>query len=218
MSPAKNGPATRRPYHSRLRAVQAAATCQLVLDAATQLFVEYGYAGTSIDAIADTAGVGRSTVFAAAGGKSWLLKTAYDRAVVGDDEPVPLLDRPQARRLFELTDPVQIVSAYTRIVADAAERVSPIYQVIVSATGCDPEVHQLWVTTGEERFTGAGQIVDLLADRGGLRKGLTRATARDIIWVYNDPGLHHTLVATRGWSQKRYRDWIADTLRHHLLG
>ncbi|MEB4211756.1 helix-turn-helix domain-containing protein [Mycobacterium sp. 94-17] len=218
MSPANLRSTKRKPYQSRLRAEQTAATGRLVLDAATQLFIERGYAGTSIDAIADAAGVGRSTVFTAAGGKPWLLKIAYDRAVVGDDAPVPLKDRPEARRLYEMTDPVRILGAYAGIIADAARRVSAIYQVITSATGCDPEIHQLWVTIGEERFTGAGQIVDLLAERRGLRKGLPRATARDIIWVYNDPSLHHALVATRGWSQKRYRDWIADTLRHHLLG
>ncbi|MGB8390991.1 hypothetical protein [Mycobacterium sp.] len=34
---------------------------------------------------------------------------------------------------------------------------------------------------------------------------------------YNDPALHHALVVTRGWSQKRYRDWIAENLHHQLL-
>lgn len=216
MSPVNPGSAPRKPYQSQLRAQQAAATCRLVLDAATELFIERGYAATSIDAIADAAGVGRSTVFAAAGGKAWLLKTAYDRAVVGDDEPVPLLERPQARRLFKMTDPAGIIDAYAGILADAAQRVSAIYQVIASAAGCDPEVHQLWVTIGEERLTGASDIADLLAGRRGLRKGLTRATARDIVWVYNDPGLFNTLVGARGWSQKRYRDFIADNLHHHL--
>jgi AcrR family transcriptional regulator len=48
----------------------------VVLDTATRVFVERGYTGTSMDMIAETAGVGRSAVFAAAGGKPWLLKTA----------------------------------------------------------------------------------------------------------------------------------------------
>ncbi|BBZ52079.1 TetR/AcrR family transcriptional regulator [Mycobacterium heidelbergense] len=218
MGPVNSRSTTRKPYQSRLRAQQAAATRQLVLDAATRLFIEHGYAATSIDAIADAAGVGRSTVFAAAGGKPWLLKTAYDRAIVGDDEPVPLRERPQVRRLFELTDPARIVDGYTRILAEGAQRVSAIYQVVASAAGCDPEVHQLWVTLSDERFVGAGQIADLIAKRGGLRRGLSRSAARDIVWVYNDPGLHHALVVSRGWALKRYRDWIADSLRHNLLG
>ena len=59
-------PAKKSAYRSQLRAEQAAATRELVLDAATRLFVERGYAATSIAAIAEAAGVGRSTVFAAA--------------------------------------------------------------------------------------------------------------------------------------------------------
>lgn len=209
--------AKRNPYHSRLRAEQAAATSRLVLDAATRLFVGRGYAGTSIDAIADEAGVGRSTVFTAAGGKPWLLKTAYDRAIAGDDEPIPVREREHALRLFEMTDPSTIVDAYARFIAGAAQRVSAIYEVVRSAAGSDEEVDQLWADIGEQRLVGAGQIVELIAKNGGLRKGLTTPRARDIVWIYNDPGLHHALVINRGWSQKRYRDWITDNLRHNLL-
>ena len=205
-------------YRSPLRAEQAAATCQLVLDAATRLFVERGYAATSIDLIAERAGVGRSTVFAAAGGKPWLLKTAYDRAIVGDDEQVPLAERPEARKLFDMRDPAEIVTNYAGIISDAAQRVSALYEVVRSAAGLDAEVHQLWSDISQQRLTGAETIAALLKKRRGLRRGLSVDSARDIIWIYNDPGLHYALVAERGWNQTRYRDWLTHTLRHQLLG
>ena len=210
--------AKRSPYRSRLRAQQAAATRRLVLDAATRLFVERGYAGTSIDAIAEAAGVGRSTVFAAAGGKPWLLKTAYDRAIVGDDEQVPFVQRPEARKLFAMTDPAEIVTAYARLLSDAAQRVSPIYEVVRSAAGFDPEVYQLWTEIGRQRLAGAKRIATLLRGKGGLRTGLSVDRAGDIIWIYNDPGLHHALVDIRRWRQNKYREWLAETLQHQLLG
>jgi AcrR family transcriptional regulator len=211
-------PAKRSPYRSRLRAEQAAATRRIVLDAATRLFVERGYAGTSIDAIAEEAGVGRSTVFAAAGGKPWLLKTAYDRAIVGDDEQVPFAERIEVRKLSAMSDPVEFVAAYARLISDAAQRVSPIYEVVRSAAGLEPEVHELWVEIGQERLTGARRMAALLRGKGGLREGLSVDRARDIIWIYNDPGLHHALVGVRRWRQNQYRDWLADTLSHQLLG
>jgi AcrR family transcriptional regulator len=210
-------PAKKSAYRSQLRAEQAAATRELVLDAATQLFVERGYAATSIDAIADAAGVGRSTVFAAAGGKSWLLKTAYDRAIVGDDEPVPLLQRPAARKLFEMSDPAEIVAGHARIVAEAAERVSAICEAIHAAAGCDPEVGDLWRDIGQQRLTGAKAFAVLIDEKGGLRGGVAVDEARDIIWIFNDPTLHHALVRLRGWSQDRYRQWLTDNLQHQLL-
>lgn len=138
--------------------------------------------------------------------------------MVGDDEQVPLADRPEARELFEITDPEQIVTAYAGILADAGERVSAIYEVVRSAAGVDAEVHQLWTDIGDQRLTGARTIATLLKKKGGLRKGLTVATARDVIWIYNDPGLHHALVGDRGWTQHRYRSWLSETLRQQLLG
>jgi AcrR family transcriptional regulator len=214
----KSEASRKHPYRSELRAQQAEATRQLVLDTATELFVERGYAATSIDLIAQTAGVGRSTVFCAAGSKPWLLKTAYDRAVVGDDEQVPMVQRPQVRRLFEMTDPTQIVEAYVEILGDAAQRVSRIYEVVRSAAGLDPEVHQLWTEIDGQRLEGADTVAALLKKKGGLKKGLTLAAARDLVWLYNDPGMHYALVEVRGWSQLRYRAWLLDTFNHQLLG
>lgn len=208
---------SRSPYQSRLRAEQAAATRRLVLDAATRLFVERGYGGTSIDAIAEEAGVGRSTVFAAAGGKPWLLKTACDRAIVGDDEQVPFDERPEARELFAMADPAEIVTGYAGMLSEAQRRVSAIYEVVRSAAGADPEVGELWTELSQQRLAGAKEMASLLRRKGGLRSGLSVAQARDIIWVYNDPGLHHALVGIRGWSQAKYRDWLADTLKRQLL-
>jgi AcrR family transcriptional regulator len=211
-------PVKKGPYRSQLRAQQAAATRRLVLDAASRLFVERGYTATSIDAIAEAAGVGRSTVFAATKGKPWLLKTAYDRAIVGDDEPLPLLLRPQARKLFEMTDPAETVAGYARIIATAMQRVSAIYEVVRYAAGCDPEVGHLWQQISQERLTGAERIAALLHERDGLRDGLSLDHARDIIWIYNDPALHHALVHARGWNQDQFLDWLTDNLHHHLLG
>lgn len=214
----KSDAVRKHPYRSELRAQQAAATRQLVLDAATALFIERGYAATSIDLIAQTAGVGRSTVFFAAGSKPWLLKTAYDRAIVGDDEQVPMVRRPQVQRLFEMTDPAQIVEAYVDVLGDAVQRVSPIYEVVRSAAGLDREVNQLWIEIDCQRLDGARMVAALLKRKGGLKEGLTLASARDLIWIYNDPGMHHALVEVRGWSQRRYRAWLLDTFNHHLLG
>jgi AcrR family transcriptional regulator len=207
----------RAPYRSTLRARHAAATRIAILEAATELFVARGYAATSIDAIAEAAGVGRSTVFTAAGGKPWLLKTAYDRAVVGDDEPVPLADRPEGRGLEAMTDATEIVAVYAAIIAAAQSRVSAIYDVLRAAADSDPEVRLLWQQIHQERLTGARRLVGIVARAGGLTDRLDTDRAADIVTVYNDPGLHHHLVRTRGWSQEDFQAWLANVLHHELL-
>ena len=49
--------------------------------------------GTTVDQIAERAGVSKPTVFASAGSKRSLLKDLYDLAVAGDDQPVPVAER-----------------------------------------------------------------------------------------------------------------------------
>src|SRR3974390_1527546 len=87
----------KKPYTSELRAAQARATRRAVVDAAARLFTERGYGATTVDAIAQAAGVSRKTVFASVGGKAQALKLAVDWAIMGDDEPVPVLERPHVR-------------------------------------------------------------------------------------------------------------------------
>jgi AcrR family transcriptional regulator len=60
----------------------------------TRLFAENGWSGTDMRDVARTAQVSVETVYANFGSKGSLLRQALDVAVVGDDEPVPLSDRP----------------------------------------------------------------------------------------------------------------------------
>ena len=85
-------------YRSTVREESAGRTRRRIVRRPRELFVARGYAGTTIDAVAESAGVSRRTVFQSVGSKVELLKTAWDWAVVGDDEPVPVADRPQVGR------------------------------------------------------------------------------------------------------------------------
>src|SRR5438876_735744 len=95
----------KRPYQSTLRGAQAQTTRQAVIAAATRLFAEHGFAATSIEEIAAAAGVSRATVFTSVGGKAKLLKTALDVAIVGDDQPVALPERPRSKAIRFEHDP-----------------------------------------------------------------------------------------------------------------
>src|SRR5919107_608151 len=102
----------RRPYQSRLREEQARSTRRAIVTAAGDLFVELGWSRTTIDAVADRAGVSRKTVFTSVGGKAALLKLAFDWALAGDDEPVAIADRPDVRRMMAGDDPAALLSAW----------------------------------------------------------------------------------------------------------
>ena len=94
----KESPEVANSHAFPLRTKKAARTRRAVIAAAERLFVQHGYVSTSVQAIADAAGVSRATVFNSVGGKPALLRACYDIATVGDDQPVPLPQRPAQKR------------------------------------------------------------------------------------------------------------------------
>jgi AcrR family transcriptional regulator len=209
----------KRSYASPLRRAQAAATRRAIIDAASALFIERGYVATSMEAIADAAGVSRATVFSSVGGKKTLLKTAYDVALVGDDEPIPFPLRPASLAVRAQSDPRRYLVGYAGLIVEVAGRLAPIYEAVRGAASADPEVRDVFEAIGTERRIGAGNVVrDLLAKGATLRDGLDEEAAADVLWVLNDAGLYHLLVHRRGWTPERFATWVADAMQRELLG
>ncbi|MDQ6682280.1 MAG: TetR/AcrR family transcriptional regulator [Chloroflexota bacterium] len=207
----------KRPYRSPLRAQQAGATRRAIIEAAAGLFVERGYGATSIEAIADAAGVSRATVFSAVGGKPTLLKTAYDVALVGDDQPIPMPDRAGPKGIAAEPDAHRFLERYAGLVTDINGRLAAICEAIRGAATADPEVRPVWDKIQEERRIGATNVVAMTAAKGPMRPGIDHAAAADVVWVLIDAGLYHSLVKLRGWPADRFRDWLAAALAWELL-
>lgn len=209
---------TRRPYRSTLRADQAQATRRAVVSAARDLFVEVGWSGTTIDAVAARAGVSRKTVFTSVGGKAALLKLALDWALVGDDEPIPLSERPVLTEMQQLTDPRALVAHWARFVAELEERAAPLAAVLAVAADADPEAAGVHAVSERNRLGGAELIVARLTATDGLRPGLTTERAVAAAHVLMDPAVHRTLVSEHGWTLAEYADWLERAAVAELLG
>ena len=212
-------PDVKRSYDSPLRKAQAAATRRAIIDAAATLFIERGYVATSIETIAEAAGVSRATVFTSVGGKKELLKKAYDVALVGDDEPIPFPLRPASLAVRAEPDPRRVLVGYTGLLIDMYSRLAPIYEAVRGAASADPEVRDVFDTIVTERRIGAGNVVrDLLGKGATLREGLDEEAAADILWVLIDAGLFHLLVHRRAWTTERFQSWLTETMQLQLLG
>jgi AcrR family transcriptional regulator len=210
--------AVKRGYSSTLRAAQARETRRSIVSAAARLFVEDGFGTTTIDGIAEAAGVSRKTVFTAVGGKVELLKLAIDWAVAGDDEPVPLAERPEIKRLFRERDPAALLRGWLHVQVVIDSRVAGLYQALTVAAGTDPAARAIWEEALRQRHEGASVTVDRLAALGGLRAGLTVEEAADIAWLHSDPVLYERLVLRRHWSTDRFEEWLSQAMIHQLLG
>lgn len=207
----------KRSYRSPVRQERAASTRVAIIRAATAMFVEQSYGPVSIDGVAAAAGVSRATVFNAIGGKATLLRACYDVAVVGDDEPVPLPERPWARPVREAPDGPSLLVRYAHMVTVVGDRVAGVYEVMRGAASAHPDVRGHWEQIRRERRQGAANVVAMLEDRGPLRPGLTSQAAADILFVLIDPGLYHQLVQEQAWGADAFESWLGDTFQMQLL-
>jgi AcrR family transcriptional regulator len=209
--------AAKKRYESPLRQAQAKSTRLLILDAARRLFAERGYVATSIDEIAEAAGVGRATVFASVGGKAVLLKQAYDVGIVGDDQSVSLVERPRSQSILAELDPWRLLALYAELATEISGRIAGIYEAVRQASGADAEARSLWVDILRQRRNGMDNLIRALASKGPLRDGLELKPAADLAWVLVDPWHYHMLVQQSGWSPAQFQVWLTQTLQSQLL-
>jgi AcrR family transcriptional regulator len=176
-----------------------------------------GYAATTIDAIAEAAHVSRRTVFNSVGGKVALLKLALDWAIVGDDEPIALGDRPAIKAILAESDPRKALMLWVQTVADVAARTNRLGEVLIAAADIDPAAAQLLAEASANRMLGATLFIRYLASLDGLAVGITEQRAAELCWALTDGHLYRLLVAQRSWSTADFNRWLSDSLAAALL-
>ncbi len=208
----------KRTYVSSLREQQARRTRREIVAAAGRLFARQGFAATTVDAIAEEAGVSRKTVFTSVGGKVVLLKLAYDYAMAGDDEPVAMIDREGLRAVIAEPDPYEQLRLYAAFVTETGGRVGALWLALRGAAEVDDEARELYRRWERERLDGMrdGPVRDLLA-KGVLRPELTPDEAAAVFWVLVDPALYHRLVVEAGWAPERFCEWLYGAFLAQIL-
>jgi len=204
-------------YASQVRDEQARRTRRAIVTAAHDLFLAQGYAATTIDAIAEAAQVARRTVFNSVGGKAALLKLALDWAIVGDDEPVAMADRPVVKAILAESDPRKALVLWVQAVADVVGRTAPLGEVLTAAADIDPAAAELLAEASRQRMAGAAAFMRHLASLDGLAAGMTEQRAAELCWALTDGHLYRLLVAQRGWSTADFTRWLSDSLAAALL-
>ena len=188
-----------------------------VVDAARRLFLERGYGATTIEAISELADVPPATVYRLFSSKHGILKSLLDVSLVGDDERVPMAARPQVRTLLAEGNPRELLAGFVEITAQMNERAAPLYRILVSAAGTDPDAAGLLDALTRQRQQGQRLIARSLARAGALRPELRERDAADRIHALLSPEPYRLLVIDRGWKTERYQPWLTKTLSEQLL-
>ena len=196
-SPAK------RSYNSSRRALQAAQTRDEVIRAAMARFSATGWAGTTLAAIAEEAGVSVETIYNGFGSKKALLRAAMDVAVVGDTEPIPFIERPEFLDLGQGTLEERFARAAT-VVADIHERSAGLWLAIVEASSADEEVNAWRLEMEKNRRLDTGRSLALVLDRP-VDEHLV-----SMLWIVNSPETYFKLVQDSGMSREEYEAFLID--------
>ncbi len=201
----------KRPYKSLVRQRQADDTRRRIVEAARQLLQREGYAGMTIEAIAQQAEVSAQSVYAIFKSKTGILIALLDQSMfVLEYEEV-------VRQALGASDP----ETRLRLAAGVARQIrgaqSAAFDLLRGAGVVAPELAKLERQRERLRYEKEEGMIIFLRDAGRLRPGLNHKTARDIFWMLTGGDVYRMLVRERGWSPQKYQDWLADTLVLSLL-
>ncbi len=208
---------TKRKYNSSRRKAQSQETQAQIVEAARKLFIQRGYAGTSIESIAKEAGVAVETIYALFGNKRAILARSVDVAVVGDSGPIPLLVRAEIREIESETDQTRQIEMFAKRIQMIMSRVAPMFEVMRSAAKTEPKINALLKKYLDGRIQGMTYFADCLLANGPLRKGLSKQTAVETLWTLTSAEVYNLLIKDRGWMAEEYESWLSQTLTRLLL-
>ncbi|WP_433179856.1 TetR/AcrR family transcriptional regulator [Actinoallomurus sp. CA-150999] len=198
------------------RARKAKETRGRMLEAARELFVQRGYGATSLQEIADRAGVAVQTIYFTFGNKRVLLKELVDVSIAGDHEPIATMDRPWFQEALAAETADAQLRLHVHGTRGILERVAPIIEMLRAATLADPGIAELWDQDVDPRSTVHTAVARALVTKPGIRDGVTAEYAADLLFGLLSPELYLLFVRDRGWSPDQWEHWSHETLSWRL--
>ena len=198
------------------RAERSRRTREKVIAAARELFIAQGYGATSLQEVADRAGVAVQTVYFVFRNKRTLFKDVVDTSIAGDTEPVATMDREWFRSMCAEPTAAGQLRAHLRGTREIMGRVAPIVPLIATAAATDPEIAAQWPRDRDPRYTVLFAAAEALVGKPDARPGLDAETVADVMYGLLSPELYLVLVRDRGWSPERWEEWARTTLTSQL--
>lgn len=208
-SSAKPPDAAARRYRSPRRAQQAEQTRTAVVVAAARLFTTKGWAATGMREIAREAGVATETVYAHFSSKTGLFRQAMDVAVVGDEEPVALADRPEFAAMARGTRAERIAAA-ALLLTEVYRRTSGFAKALREAALTDAAIAEMLEATRERQRGDVAAGVQAVMGRKPTQR------ERDGLWAVLSVEVYLLLVQESGWSAQDYQIWVADVMERQI--
>jgi AcrR family transcriptional regulator len=199
----------RRRYQMAGRRAGAQATRETIARAAIGLFVERGFARTTIEAIAAAADVAPQTVYAVFGSKAAIAGElrfhlervadigAFFQSILTEDDPHRQVEK---------------VVALDRYLA---EQHGDLYEFFANTR--EPQLAAVREELDAAKRSGMERIVERLQAKNALRPGLSSARAVDILCALPLIHLYRQLVTRSGWTPVEFESWVAGVVKATIL-
>jgi len=206
----------KRAYDASGRQARARARRLAVVLAARDLFERDGYRPTTIAAIAAHAGVSAESVYKGFGTKAALAKEVFDLALAGDDDPVPVAERPAMLAVRDEPDARRKIALFAAGLAQRQARSALVTILSRDGRHVDDSLAPVWAKVRDEGLAGMTALGRHLLETGQLRPGLGLDEVRDVLWNYLAIDHYERLVLSQGWPLERYERWLAQAITSAL--
>ena len=206
----------KRPYDASGRREHARARRRRVVQAAGELFQRDGYRATTVAGIATAAKVSPETVYKTFGSKAVIAKAVFDSALAGDDQPIPIRDRPATVAIRAEPDVRRKIAMFVEGLAQRLERSAGVQIMVRDGRHVDESLVAVWSQLLDEGLTGMRLLGRQLLDTGQLRDDVDLEEVTDLLWNYLAIDHYERLVLARGWSTARYQKWLTKAITDAL--
>lgn len=206
----------KRAYDASGRRERARARRLAVVLAARDLFERDGFRPTTMTAIAAHAGVSTESVYKGFGTKAALAKAVFDLVIAGDDEPIPIAERPAIGAVRAEPDVRRKIAMYVEGLVQGQARSAKVQILIRDGRHVDESLAPVWAKLTDEGLAGMTMLGRHLLETGQLRDGIDLGEVRDVLWNYLAIDAYERLVLTQGWPIERYSQWLTQAITNAI--
>ncbi len=197
------------------RRARSDATRARIIGSAYELFRQNGYRPTTMQLIADAAGVAVQTVYFAFHTKDDLLRSVFEWTVLGEDGRPPALQDWHVEAMAA-PDARQAIPLLFAGVGAINARMAPLLPVFQAAV--QEPAGEIYAQSEQLRRSDMGDLGRALSDKTPLRAGMTHQRAADLLFALTGPALYRDLVLEAGWAPAEWARWGSDALIRDLFG
>jgi AcrR family transcriptional regulator len=198
------------------RARRRAETERRLVDAAAALFVERGWAATTLADVAARADIAARTLYLHVPTKADLLLRCIGAAIAGGPEEVPLAEQPVMADAMAAPTRADRIHRMASLTAALMERTGPLLDVAFQAAPSEPPLAAAAAAGRADTRRTLGEFWHRLHDDGLL------PPSTDLDWLTETATLvahaetYLLLGRTTGWSTEAYGAWL-ETTWHRLI-